>query len=68
MSGRNWYRDDPVRDAEDHFSREAPTIGICEHCGQPIYEYEDYYCIDDMDVLLHDDCGLDWLNQFKKYT
>lgn len=64
--GRNWGRDDPVADAEDWASREAPVIGECEYCHEPIHEGEDYYDIDG--TLLHDDCDLDWLRQYKKYN
>ena len=58
---------DPEKDAEVYSNREAKTIGECSCCHEPIYEYEDHYNIDD-EILLHDDCGLDWLQQFKKYV
>ena len=64
--GRNWGRDDPVADAEDWSGREAPVIGECEYCHEPIHEGEDYYDIEG--TLLHDDCDFDWLRQFKKYN
>lgn len=65
MSGRNWFRDDPIRDAEDYAAREAPVKGICEHCGQPIYDGDDYYDIED--TLLHEDCLRDWAEQYRKW-
>ena len=32
------YTDNPVRDAEEHYSREdpRPIVGACEYCGNPI--------------------------------
>ncbi len=40
------YTDNPVRDAEEHYSREdpRPIVGACEYCGNPIYgPTEDMY-------------------------
>ena len=53
MSGRNWYRDDPVRDAEDWAAREdtRPLLGHCEICGQEIYGEDDDYDADDAYVF-----------------
>lgn len=66
MGGRNWGRDDPVADAEDHANRDMPIIGICEHCNEPIYTWEDYYDIEG--TLLHDECSFDWLRQYKHFA
>ena len=62
-------RDEPERDAEDYASREPEIIGYCTCCKEPIYKWDDYYKITEIsnDLVLHDDCGLDWLRQFKKY-
>lgn len=58
--------DDPIRDAENHANREVPEVGICEVCHEPIHPWEDYYDVEG--TLLHDDCGLDWLKQYKHYS
>lgn len=44
---------------------ERKAIGACEYCGEPIYQGEPYYELED-GTLLHDDCDLDWLHQFRK--
>lgn len=43
---------------------EANTYCICESCGCDIYEGEDYYYIDEVDVC--DSCIWDYVRQFKK--
>ena len=58
---------DPVADAEAYASREPEVIGECSFCHEPIYCYEDHYNIDD-EVILHEDCGMDWLNQYIKHV
>ena len=61
---RDWNRDDPVKDAQDHANRDMPSIGVCEHCGKAIYSWEDHY---DMDgVLLHYDCEFEYMKKFLK--
>ena len=62
---RNYFRDDPIADAHDYSNRELPVIGKCEHCNKGILSWETHYNVEGL--LLHDDCALDWLNQFKKY-
>lgn len=62
---RNYAVDNPERDAEEYASRELPVIGKCEHCGEDIYSWETHYNVEGL--LLHDDCAIDWLNQFRKY-
>ncbi|GIM28430.1 hypothetical protein CPJCM30710_10960 [Clostridium polyendosporum] len=45
---------------------EALPIGECECCNSGIMPWEDYYDIEG--ILIHDDCGVDYLQQFKKYA
>ena len=64
-----FYSDNPVRDfsrwdAEQERKRERHCRGACTHCGEDIYDWEDYYDIDG--TLLHDDCLIDWAAQYKK--
>lgn len=62
MSGRNWFRDDPIRDAEDWAAREdpRPLAGHCEVCGCelhnscPGWDPDDGYEIEG--VVICDDC------------
>ena len=56
------YTDDPVRDAENYYSKEdcRPIIGTCEFCEEMIHgstdgEYGDEY-IEIHDTLIHWDC------------
>lgn len=36
---RNYYRDDPIRDAEDNTEKEdpRPLVGHCEVCGMALH-------------------------------
>jgi hypothetical protein len=43
---------------------EESSLGVCEHCGKDIYSDSDYYELED--VLVHDDCILDYIRQFKR--
>lgn len=52
-------------DLEDS-REEGESIGKCVCCRTDIMNYEDYYDIDGL--LVHDDCGIDFLNEFKKYA
>lgn len=65
--GRNWFRDDPVADAEDWAEHEPKISGYCESCKKAIYKGESYYDIEG--ELLCDDFGCtdSWLRRFKKY-
>lgn len=54
---RNWYRDDPVRDAEEYANRELPVIGKCEYCNEDILSWETHYNVEGL--LLHDACAID---------
>ena len=38
-------------------------IGECAHCEEPVLDYESYYNVNG--AIVHSDCGLDWLWQFK---
>lgn len=66
---RNWYRDDPVKDAEDWAAREdpRPIIGECPVCGEPVrgeddwYEKDDAYIIDEH--VVHDNCLRQFLDK-----
>ena len=65
-----FYTDDPVRDfdcwdAEQERKRERCCRGRCTHCGEDVYDYDDYYDIEG-DILLHDDCLIDWAAQYRK--
>ena len=46
---RDWTRDDPVRDAEDHANREdkRPVIGTCPICQAEIHGESDGYYADE---------------------
>jgi len=46
--------------------RNSSVIGYCAHCDEPIYAGEEHYEFDDMDVLVHEDCLIDWAREFKK--
>ena len=64
-----FYTDDPVRDFERYDAhqeerRRRRRRGTCSHCGEDVYDYEDYYDIDG--ELLHDDCLRGWAEQYKK--
>lgn len=63
------YGDDPVRDAERHAAMqdryaELHRVGRCAQCGEDIHDYDDYY--DFENDIVHDDCVLDYIAQFKK--
>lgn len=63
------WTDDPVADfkrwdGEMHRRQERCRRGRCLHCGEDIYDYEDYYDVDG--ILLHEDCLFDWAAQYKK--
>lgn len=58
------WTDNPERDAERHYEDTKPKkIGVCEHCSDPIYDYEEYYVIHG--DMIHDDCLRDWAEQYK---
>lgn len=40
-------------------------LGHCDYCGEPIYEGETHYMLED-GTMLHEDCDLDWLRQYRK--
>jgi hypothetical protein len=61
---RNWNRDNPVADAEEHFSREIPSRGRCVICKRPIPTWDQYYQIEN--ELVCEECIYDWLEQFRK--
>lgn len=42
-------------------TREPEIIAYCEHCNEPIYDYEEYWNFDGDRV--HDDCLTDWLER-----
>jgi len=52
-------------DLEDARKENEP-LGQCEWCCGEIDSWEDYYDIDG--VLVHDDCVLNYLRQYKKYA
>lgn len=52
-------------DLEDDRSEGEP-VGDCEWCKSEIMGWDDYYDIEG--VLVHDDCILDYLRQYKKYA
>ena len=56
-----FYSDDPIRDAE-RYHGEAEVIGKCEHCGDDIYEGEDYYDIEG--EIIHEDCLREWAEKY----
>lgn len=55
-------------DLERNFEEkeELDPIAQCECCGSEIMPWEDYYDIDG--TFIHDECGLDYLKQFRKYA
>ena len=55
------------REREARLEREVLEygIGVCEFCGEPVLSYDDYYNVDGK--LIHGECGLDWLWQFKAH-
>lgn len=64
-----YYTDDPVADfnrwdADMERRREEHCRGRCTHCGEEVYDYDDYYDIEG--ELLHEDCLYDWAAQYKK--
>ena len=64
-----YLSDDPVRDFEryDHEQTENNRKHYkcnCAQCGETVYDYEDYY--DFYGDVVHDDCILDFVAQFKK--
>lgn len=38
-------------------------IGCCAVCDEAVYDYDSYYDING--ELVHDDCGLDWLMEYR---
>lgn len=64
LMSRNYYRDDPVADAEDHANRPLPIIGKCVECGKVLARWDIRYEIED--DLICDDCIYDWLAEFRK--
>ena len=65
-----FYSDNPVCDAEQHMAmqeryEQEHRVGKCAQCGEPVHDYDDYYEFEDGN-LVHDDCVLDWIAQFKK--
>ena len=52
-------------DLEDARKENEP-LGQCEWCCGEIDSWEDYYDIDG--VLVHEDCVLSYLRQYKKYA
>lgn len=69
---RNWFRDDPVSDAEDYaisIEEKRDEIGDCVCCREAIYkgameygQYGDkYYQIEDK--IIHQSCGENWLDE-----
>ena len=64
------YSDNPIADfeqwdAEQNRKREQHRVGRCAQCGEDIYDYDDYYEFEDGN-LVHDECVIDWIAQFKK--
>ena len=62
-----FYTDDPVADfnrwdEEMYRRQERCLVGLCECCGEAVYDYEDYYDIDG--ILLHSDCMTGYMDQF----
>lgn len=65
----SFYSDDPVADfnqwdAEQNRRQQEHRIGRCAQCGEDIHDYDDYYDFDG--TIVHDDCVLDYIAQFKK--
>lgn len=63
------WTDDPISDfnrwdGEMHRRQENCRVGLCECCGEAVYDYEDYYDIDG--IKLHEDCLSGWAAQYKK--
>lgn len=63
------WTDDPVRDfdrwdAMMERQRESCCRGRCTHCGEDVYDYEDHYDIDG--DLFHEECLLDWAQQYRR--
>lgn len=57
------WTDNPERDAERYYEETKPkSIGVCEHCSDPIYDYEDYYDIDG--DMVHEDCIRDYAERW----
>ena len=66
-----YYSDDPVRDfdrwdADQERRRERCHRGRCTHCGEDVYEYDDYYDIEG--DLVHSECLVDWAEQYRRGT
>lgn len=61
---RNYFRDDPVADAEEYANRPTPIVGRCVECGKAIATWEIRYEI--QGDLICDDCIYEWLAQFRK--
>lgn len=60
--------DDPAADFdrwdwEQERSRERHYLCKCAQCGEPVYDYEEYYDFDGDKV--HEDCMLAWVEQYK---
>lgn len=63
-----FYTDDPATDfdrwdADQERKRERHVRGRCTHCGEDVYDWEDYYDIEG--DLLHEDCLVSWAEQYK---
>lgn len=64
-----FYSNDPVRDAEDWLrcqdeDERKHRVGYCDHCGEIIYGYEEYY--DFNGEIIHADCLYAWAEKFRK--
>lgn len=58
---------DPARDAERYYEETKPkSIGVCEHCSDPIFEGEDYYDIHG--DMIHEDCLREWADEQYKVS
>lgn len=42
-------------------TKERRVIGVCEHCGDPIYE--DEYMIGLLSLVFHETCLSDWIDE-----
>lgn len=64
-----FYRsDDPVRDAEfflahQEIEAESRHIGLCAHCKDTVFAYEERYTING--ELIHGDCLYSWAAKYK---
>ena len=44
-------------------ARKEHIVGVCEKCGEEVLDYEEHYNING--ELIHGDCVMDWLEQFR---